>query len=63
MTGRIDFYVVPITPAVPMIEQGKVTALAVSTPKRSPHLPDVPTVAEAGYPDAAYLFWGGVMGR
>jgi tripartite-type tricarboxylate transporter receptor subunit TctC len=61
MTGRIDFYVVPITPAVPMIEQGKVTALAVSTPKRSPLLPNVPTIAEAGYPDAAYLFWGGVM--
>jgi tripartite-type tricarboxylate transporter receptor subunit TctC len=61
MTGRIDFYVVPITPAAPMIEQGKVTALAVSTPKRSPLLPDVPTIAEAGYPDAAYLFWGGVM--
>jgi len=61
MTGRIDFYVVPITPAVPMIEQSKVTALAVSTPKRSPLLPNVPTIAEAGYPDAAYLFWGGVM--
>jgi tripartite-type tricarboxylate transporter receptor subunit TctC len=61
MTGRIDFYVVPITPAVPMIEQGKVTALAVSTPKRSPLLPDVPTFAEASYPDAAYLFWGALV--
>jgi tripartite-type tricarboxylate transporter receptor subunit TctC len=61
MSGRIDFYVVPITPAIPMIQQGKVTALAVSTPKRSPLLPDVPTFAEAGYPDAAYLFWGGVV--
>jgi tripartite-type tricarboxylate transporter receptor subunit TctC len=61
MTGRIDFYLVPITPAVPMIAQGKVVALAVSTPKRAPLLPDVPTIAEAGYPDAAYLFWGGLM--
>jgi tripartite-type tricarboxylate transporter receptor subunit TctC len=61
ITGRIDFYLVPITPAVPMIEQGKVTALAVSTPKRSPLLPDVPTIAEAGYPDAAYIFWGALM--
>ncbi len=61
ITGRIDFYLVPITPAVPMIEQGKVTALAVSTPKRSPLLPNVPTISEAGYPDAAYLFWGGLM--
>jgi tripartite-type tricarboxylate transporter receptor subunit TctC len=61
MTGRIDFYVVPITPAIPMIEQGRVTALAVSSPKRSPLLPNVPTFAEAGYPDAAYLFWGGLV--
>jgi len=61
MTGRIDFYFVPITPAVPMIAQGKVVALAVSTPKRAPLLPDVPTIAEAGYPEAAYLFWGGLM--
>jgi tripartite-type tricarboxylate transporter receptor subunit TctC len=43
-----------------VIEQGKVMALAVSTPKRSPILPNVPTTAEAGYPDAAYLFWGGL---
>jgi tripartite-type tricarboxylate transporter receptor subunit TctC len=61
MTGRIDFYVVPITPVIPLIEQGKVMALAVSTPKRSPLLPNVPTFAETGYPDAAYLFWGGVV--
>jgi tripartite-type tricarboxylate transporter receptor subunit TctC len=61
MTGRIDFYLVPISPAVPMIEQGKITALAVSTPERSPLLPDVPTIAEAGYPDAAYLFWGAII--
>src|SRR5580692_8121999 len=61
MTGRIDFYFVPITPAVPMIAQGKVVALAVSTPQRAPLLPDVPTIAEAGYPDAAYVFWGGLM--
>jgi tripartite-type tricarboxylate transporter receptor subunit TctC len=60
ITGRIDFYLVPIAPAVPMIAQGKVVALAVSTPKRAPLLPDVPTIAEAGYPKAAYLFWGGI---
>jgi tripartite-type tricarboxylate transporter receptor subunit TctC len=35
-------------------------ALAVSTPKRAPMLPNVPTVVEAGYPDAQYLFWGGL---
>ena len=60
MTGRIDYYFLPIAPALPNITQGKVVALAVSTPKRAPALPDVPTVAEAGYPDAGYLFWGGL---
>ncbi len=60
MTGRIDFYFLPLAPALPLINQGKVVALAVSTPKRAPALPDVPTISEAGYPDATYLFWGGI---
>jgi tripartite-type tricarboxylate transporter receptor subunit TctC len=60
MTGRIDFYFLPIAPALPLIKQGKINALAVSTPKRAQLLPEVPTIAEAGYPDAEYLFWGGV---
>jgi tripartite-type tricarboxylate transporter receptor subunit TctC len=58
--GRIDYYFLPIAPAIPMIAQGKVVALAVSTPKRVALLPDVPSVVEVGYPDATYLFWGGV---
>ena len=60
MAGRIDFYFLPITPAVPVIEGGKVVALAVSTPTRAPLLPNVPTIVEAGYPGATYLFWGGL---
>ena len=39
MTGRIDFYFLPIAPALPLINQGKVLALAVSTPQRAPALP------------------------
>jgi tripartite-type tricarboxylate transporter receptor subunit TctC len=60
LTGRVDYYYLPIAPALPNIRDGKVVALAVSTPKRAPTLPDVQTVAEAGYPDAQYLFWGGL---
>ncbi|MGA7487187.1 MAG: tripartite tricarboxylate transporter substrate-binding protein [Xanthobacteraceae bacterium] len=60
MAGRIDFYFLPIAPALSVIADGKVVALAVSTPGRAPALPNVPTVAEAGYPDAEYLFWGGL---
>jgi tripartite-type tricarboxylate transporter receptor subunit TctC len=60
MAGRIDFYFLPIAPALPVINDGKVLALAVSTRKRAIALPNVPTVAEAGYPGAEYLFWGGL---
>jgi len=60
IAGRVDFYYLPIAPALTNISNGKVVALAVSTPKRAVALPDVPTVAEAGYPGAEYLFWGGV---
>src|SRR6516164_9845484 len=60
MAGRIDFYFVPIAPAVPVIADGKVTVLAVSTPRRAPALPNVPTIAEAGYRNAEYVFWGGL---
>ena len=60
MAGRIDFYFLPIAPALPVISQGQVVALAVSTPQRAAALPNVPTTAEAGYPDAKYVFWGGL---
>jgi tripartite-type tricarboxylate transporter receptor subunit TctC len=42
-----------------LIQQGKVAALAVSSGKRAPLLPNVPTTAEIGLPDAAYAFWNG----
>ena len=60
LAGWIDYYFIPIAPAAPLIADGKLVVLAVSTPKRAPSLPNVPTIAEAGYPDAEYLFWGGL---
>jgi tripartite-type tricarboxylate transporter receptor subunit TctC len=59
--GRIDFYFSPLTSAVPLIESGQVRGLAVSSLKRNPHLPDVPTTLEAGYPNSDYVFWIGVF--
>ena len=60
IAGRIDFYFLPIAPALRVLVTGQVVALAVSTPKRAPTLPNVPTTTEAGYPQAVYLFWGGL---
>ena len=61
ITGRVDFYFLPIAPALPLINDGKLVALAVSTATRNPTLPNVPTTAEAGLKDAAYAFWTGVF--
>ncbi|MPZ41440.1 MAG: tripartite tricarboxylate transporter substrate binding protein [Rhizobiales bacterium] len=61
MTGRVDFYFLPIAPALNLIGQGKVRALAVSTSKRAALLPNVPTTAEAGLKGAAYVFWNGLF--
>jgi tripartite-type tricarboxylate transporter receptor subunit TctC len=58
--GRVDFYFLPVPPALPLIAQGKVVPLAVSSPQRSALLASVPTIAQAGYPIATYLFWDGL---
>ncbi len=59
--GRIDFYSCPISTALPLIRDGRLIALAVSTPTRAPDLPDVPTSLEAGFPDSDYTVWYGVF--
>jgi tripartite-type tricarboxylate transporter receptor subunit TctC len=59
--GRFDFYFCPISTALPLIRDGRVLALAVSTPIRASDLPDVPTTLEAGYPDSDSTIWIGVF--
>lgn len=44
--------ILALPPLLPQIRAGKVRALAVTTSKRSPTLPDVPTITEAGFPQA-----------
>jgi tripartite-type tricarboxylate transporter receptor subunit TctC len=61
MGGRIDFYYCPISTAIPLIQSGRLVALAVSTPVRAAALPDVPTSLEAGYPNSDYTVWYGVF--
>ena len=61
MTGRIDFYCAALTSALPLIQEGKLIPLAVSTPKRASALPDVPTTLEAGFANSDYTFWVAVF--
>jgi tripartite-type tricarboxylate transporter receptor subunit TctC len=58
MAGRLDFSVPPMPSAIGLIRDGKIVPLAISSSKRSPSLPDVPTMVEAGLKaDAVYPFY------
>ncbi|MET0877943.1 MAG: tripartite tricarboxylate transporter substrate-binding protein, partial [Tardiphaga sp.] len=59
--GRIDFYFCPLATALPLIREGQVRALVVSTPTRVRDLPEVPTPIEAGLKDADSAIWFGVF--
>ena len=61
LADRIDFYASPINAAAPLIKDGKLRALAVSSQQRAGALPDVPTTVQAGFPDSGYEFWVGVL--
>jgi len=60
MAGRIDFYFIPLAAAASALHNDKLTVLAVSSPKRSAVIPDVPSIAEVGYPGAVFRFWNGL---
>ena len=61
IAGRVDYYFCPIATALPHVRDGKLMALAVSSPQRATALPDVSTTLESGYPDSDYTFWMGVF--
>src|SRR5262249_36588203 len=61
MAGRTDWFFAPLVSALPLVKDGKLQALAVGTATRSPALPDVPSIADAGFPGAAYTFWVGLF--
>ena len=61
MAGRVTYFFAPISAALPLVRDGKLRALAVSTAKRSSVLPNVPTIAESGLPGFDYSLWVGVF--
>ena len=61
MANETQFYFGPIAGMVPFVEAGSVKALAISGETRSPSLPDVPTIAEAGMPEYKAVGWFGLL--
>jgi tripartite-type tricarboxylate transporter receptor subunit TctC len=61
LAGRVDFFFTPVLPSMSLIRDGRILPLAVSSNKRISSLPDLPTLAEAGYPDSDFPFWIGVF--
>jgi tripartite-type tricarboxylate transporter receptor subunit TctC len=60
MAGRVDYYFIPLAAAASALGSGKLNVLAVSSLKRVALLPNVPSIAEAGYPNAEFRFWVGL---
>ncbi len=61
LSGRVHFYIFPLPAAMPMLKEGKLRPLAVGTVKRTPSLPEVPTIAESGLPGFQSESWFGVV--
>ena len=61
MTGRVDFCLIGTASGLPFIRNNQLQALAVSSAKRSPALPDTPTTLEAGYKDSDFNYWNGML--
>jgi tripartite-type tricarboxylate transporter receptor subunit TctC len=61
LAGRVDMSFSTLIAAQEHIAAGSLRALAVTTPQRVPLLPDVPTMAEAGYPDVEISAWNGLL--
>jgi tripartite-type tricarboxylate transporter receptor subunit TctC len=61
IAGHIPAMFVPLPEAMPQAEGGKIRMIAVSDDKRSRGAPDIPTIAESGYPGFRGISWNGLM--
>ncbi len=60
VAGRVTMTVAAVATFLPLVRDGRLRAIAVASEKRTPALPDVPTVAESGYPGFDTSSWQGV---
>lgn len=61
MGGQIPLVTSTLAAATPHLQGGRIVPLAVTSPQRWPGLPDVPTVAESGFPGYAHMTWLGLL--
>jgi len=61
MLGRVHYSVFTVPAVMPLVRDGRLRALAVMTSERSSALPGVPTIAEAGVPEATFENWSGIV--
>jgi tripartite-type tricarboxylate transporter receptor subunit TctC len=62
VAGSVSLFIAPMGPALPLVRDGRLRAFAVTSARRETVLPDVPTLAEAGFPDLVYEGWCGLWG-
>ncbi len=60
LAGQVQMMFAIAQGAVPHIQSGKLRALAITSPKRSPAVPEVPTITEAGFPEIDIVGWNGI---
>ncbi len=61
IAGEVQMSFVTMPAALPQVQAGRVRAIAIGSPRRSPTLPDLPTVAESGLPGFDIGAWNGVL--
>ena len=59
--GRIGFFLASLETAIPQMKAGAIRTLAITSAQRVPALPDLPTVAESGYPGFETATWYGIL--
>ena len=61
IAGRVQFFMSPLSGAIPLVKGGKLHALGISCTRRVAAIPDIPTLAESALPGFSYGTWSGIL--